>query len=157
MRQLAEKIATFRHSRTTILEPINRTSCHTSAEDGDSWENPGGHCACTRTLPVDAETCSVGTQSIKVMGNHNGHVPQKSFASFHGGVPIYPPGLRRKLDVQCMKGIWVGRLDESDWPCGAHSTGNRHWTISAQTVWKPPSSAWSGGEDQDPAAQREQM
>ena len=29
-------------------------------------------------------------------------------------VPIDPPGLRRKLDVQWMKGIWVGRLDESD-------------------------------------------
>ena len=29
-------------------------------------------------------------------------------------VPIDPTGLRRKLDVQRMKGIWVGRLDESD-------------------------------------------
>ena len=29
-------------------------------------------------------------------------------------VPVDPPGLRRKLDVQWMKGIWVGRLDESD-------------------------------------------
>ena len=29
-------------------------------------------------------------------------------------VPIHPPGLRRKLDAQWMKGIWVGKLDESD-------------------------------------------
>ena len=29
-------------------------------------------------------------------------------------VPIDPTGLRRKFDVQSMKGIWVGRLDESD-------------------------------------------
>ena len=27
---------------------------------------------------------------------------------------VDPPGLRRKLDVQWMKGILVGRLDESD-------------------------------------------
>ena len=29
-------------------------------------------------------------------------------------VPIDPPRFRGNLDVQWMKGIWVGRLDESD-------------------------------------------
>ena len=53
--QLAEKIATFH---------IRVTSCHTSAEDGHSCENRGGPCAWTYTFPVDAETHSVGAQSI---------------------------------------------------------------------------------------------
>ena len=29
-------------------------------------------------------------------------------------MPIGPPGLRKKLDVQWAKGIWVGKMDESD-------------------------------------------
>ena len=29
-------------------------------------------------------------------------------------VPVDPPGFWRKLDVQWMKGIWVGRFDYSD-------------------------------------------
>ena len=40
------------------------SSCHASIEDGHSRQNWGGHCAWTRTLPVNAETCSVGAQSI---------------------------------------------------------------------------------------------
>ena len=62
-------------------------------------------------------------------------------------VPIDPPALRRKLDVQWMKWIWVQARRER-WSCGAHSTWNRHWTISAKTGWKPPSSARSVGTDQ---------
>ena len=66
MMQFTEKIATFRHPRTTILEPINRAE-HQSVggvKRAHSCENRGGHCAWTRTLPVDAETCSVGAKSI---------------------------------------------------------------------------------------------
>ena len=29
-------------------------------------------------------------------------------------VPIDPPGLRKKLDGQWLKGVWVGRMDEND-------------------------------------------
>ena len=29
-------------------------------------------------------------------------------------VPIDPPGLRKKLDGQWVKGVWVGRMDEND-------------------------------------------
>ena len=45
-------------------------------------------------------------------------------------VPIDPPGLRRKLDLQWMKGIWVGRLDESD----GHVVLTTHGTGSGRTV-----------------------
>ena len=36
-------------------------------------------------------------------------------------VPIGPLGLRRKLDVQWMKGTWGER-----WSCGAHPAWNSH-------------------------------
>ena len=29
-------------------------------------------------------------------------------------IPINPPGLRKKLDGQWVKGVWVGRMDEND-------------------------------------------
>ena len=45
-------------------------------------------------------------------------------------VPIDPPGLRRKLDVQWMKGIWVGRLDESD----GHVVLTPHGTVTGRSV-----------------------
>ena len=45
-------------------------------------------------------------------------------------VPIGPPGLRRKLDVQWMKGIWVGRLDESD----GHVVLTPHGTVTGRSV-----------------------
>ena len=65
MRLLAEKIAAFRHPRTTILEPINRaehqsvggderaeySSCNTSAEIAHSNQDRRGRCAWTRTFP----------------------------------------------------------------------------------------------------------
>ena len=98
MRQLAEKIATFRHPRPTILEPIDRArhqsvggverahqsiQAATRARRTDIRVRTGeGHGAWTRTLPVDAETCSVGAQSIPAskpqrrysLGNQHGHV-----------------------------------------------------------------------------------
>ena len=64
------ELATRQLARVTTLEPINRaeyTSWHTSAENGHSCENWRGHCAWTRTLPVDAEACSVGTQSFPAL------------------------------------------------------------------------------------------
>ena len=45
-------------------------------------------------------------------------------------VPIDPPGLRRKLDVQWMKGIWVGRLDESD----GHVVLTPHGKVTGRSV-----------------------
>ena len=45
-------------------------------------------------------------------------------------VPVDPPGLRRKLDVQWMKGIWVGRLDESD----GHVVLTPHGTVTGRSV-----------------------
>ena len=43
-------------------------------------------------------------------------------------VPIDPPGLRRKLDVQSMKRFWVGRLDESD----GHVVLTAHGTVTGR-------------------------
>ena len=45
-------------------------------------------------------------------------------------VPIDPPGLRRGLDVQWMRGNWVGGLDESD----GHVVLTPHWTVTGRTV-----------------------
>ena len=45
-------------------------------------------------------------------------------------VPVDPPGLRRKSDVQWMKGIWVGRLDESD----GHVVLTPHGTVTGRSV-----------------------
>ena len=45
-------------------------------------------------------------------------------------VPINPPGLRRKLDVQWMKRIWVERLDESD----GHVVLTPHGTVTGRSV-----------------------
>ena len=55
-------------------------------------------------------------------------------------VPIDPLGLRRKLIVQWMKGIWVGKLDESDGHVVLHSTWYGHWTNGAKIGWTPPNS-----------------
>ena len=45
-------------------------------------------------------------------------------------VPVDPPGLRTKLDVQWMKIIWVGRLDESD----GHVVLTPHGTVTGRSV-----------------------
>ena len=65
-----------------------------SAENGHSNQDRGGHCAWTRTFPVDVETRCMVTQSIPAsesqrrnnLENQDGYVPQNSFASFHGSV-----------------------------------------------------------------------
>ena len=158
MRLLAEKIAAFRHPRTTILEPINRAD-HQSV--GGVERVHQSIQAATRALRLDIRTrtgedvvpghalfqsmlrprCMV-TQSIPAsesqrrnpLGNQDRYVLQESFASFHEAcmirVPVDPPGLRRKLDVQWMKGIWVGRLDESD----GHVVLTPHGTVTGRSV-----------------------
>ena len=45
-------------------------------------------------------------------------------------MPIDPPGLRRKLNVQRMKKIWVGRLDE----CDGHVVLTPHGTVTGRSV-----------------------
>ena len=107
MRLLAEKIAAFRHPRTTIPEPINRaehqsvagvekeySSCNTSTEIGHSNQDRRGRCAWTRTFPVVVETRCMATQSIPAsesqrrnpLENQDRYVLQESFAFFHGSV-----------------------------------------------------------------------
>ena len=132
-RQLAEKTATFRHSRTTILEPINRakhqivggverahqsTQAATRAVRTDiRVRNRCGHCAWTRTFPVDDEAGQRGPaidSSLKVIEaeplgkSGTGTCYKSALLPFMEAcmirVPIEPPGLRRKLDVQWMKG-----------------------------------------------------
>ena len=49
-------------------------------------------------------------------------------------VPIDPPGLRRKLDVQWVKGIWVGRFDESS----GHVVLTPLGTVTGRTVRVQP-------------------
>ena len=101
-------------------------------------------------------------------------------------VPMDPPGLGRKLDVQWMEGIWVGRLDESDGrvlltPRGTvtgrsvrHLAGHlrvqpdlegkikKSWLLKVLTASVPIRLAGETdtdhlAEEQDRAAQREQM
>ena len=48
-------------------------------------------------------------------------------------VPTDPPGLRRKLDGHWMKGIWVGRLDESDGHVVLTPRGTR--TVRSSPIW----------------------
>ena len=45
-------------------------------------------------------------------------------------VPIGLFGVRRKLEVQWMKGVWVGRLAESD----GHVVPTPHGTVTGRTV-----------------------
>ena len=45
-------------------------------------------------------------------------------------MPMDPPGLRRKLDVKWMKGIRVGRLDESV----GHVVLTPHGTVTGRSV-----------------------
>ena len=160
MRLLAEKIAAFRHPRTTILEPINRAE-HQSV--GGVERAHQSIQAATRALRLDIRT-RTGEDIVPghalfqwmlrhAAWSHNRFQPQ----SHRGGtpfaksgqvrasrvlsllpfmetcmirVPIDPPGLRRKLDVQWMKGIWVGRLDESD----GHVEITPHGTVTGRSV-----------------------
>ena len=154
MRLLAEKIAAFRHPRTTILEPINRAE-HQSV--GGVERAHQSIQATTRALRLDIRTRTVedvvpGHALFQWMlrhaaWSHNRFHPQ----SHRGGttweirtrtcykspllpfmvtciirVPIDLPGLRRKFDVLWMKGIWVGRLDESD----GHVVLTQHGTVT---------------------------
>ena len=103
MRLLAEKIAAFRHPRTTILEPINRAehqsvggveSAHQSIQAAtralrlDIRARTGEDIVPTRTFPEDAETRCMVAQSIPAsesqrwnpLGNQDGYVLQESFA-----------------------------------------------------------------------------
>ena len=157
MRLLNENIAAFRHPRTTILEPINRAehqsvggverahqsmqSCNTSTEIGYSNQDRRGRCAWTRTFPVDAETA--WSDNRFQPQSHRGGPPweirtgtcyKSPLLPFMEAcmirVPVDPPGLRRKLDVQWMKGIWVGRLDESD----GHVVLTPHGTVTGRSV-----------------------
>ena len=50
-------------------------------------------------------------------------------------VPIDPPGLRKKLDTQWLKGTWVGRTDETD----AHIVLTPHGVITGRSVRRLPS------------------
>ena len=158
MRLLAEKIAAFRHPRTTILEPINRAE-HQSV--GGVERAHQSIQAATRALRLDIRT-RTGEDVVPghalfqwmlrhAAWSHNRFQPQ----SHRGGtpweirtgtcykspllpfmeacmirVPIDLPGLRRKLDVQWMKGIWVGRLDESD----GHVVLTPHGTVTGRSV-----------------------
>ena len=49
-------------------------------------------------------------------------------------VPIDPPGLRKKLDLQWLKGVWVGRMDEND----AHIVLTLNGTVTGKSVRRLP-------------------
>ena len=72
------------------------------------------------------------SQRRNPLGNQDRYVLQESFAFMEAcmiRVPIGPPGLLRILDVQWMKGIWVGRLDESD----GHVVLTPHGTVTGRS------------------------
>ena len=152
MELLAEKIAAFRHPRKTILEPISR-ALHQSV--GGVERAHQSIQAATRALRLDIRTRTgedvVPGHVLFQWRSHNRFQPQRH----RGGtpweirtgtcykspllpfmeacmtrVPVDPPGLRWKLDVQWMKGIWVGRLDESD----GHVVLTPHGTVTGRSV-----------------------
>ena len=77
---------------------------HQSHRGGTPWEIRTGTCYKSPWLPF-MEACMIR-------------------------VPVGLPGLRRKLDVQWMKGIWVGRLDEID----GHVVLTLHGTVTGRSV-----------------------
>ena len=135
MRLLAEKTAAFRH-RTTILEPINRAE-HQSVGGVERAHHSIQAATRALRLDIRTRTGEdivPGHAFFQWMlrhaaWSHNRFQPQSHrfgtpweirtgtcykslllplMEACMIRVPIDPPGLRRKLDVQWMNGIWVG-------------------------------------------------
>ena len=149
LRQLADKIATFRYlaqpswsqsivQSMKVLEEskelIRAYKLPRERFHGHSCQNRGGHCAWTHPQSHRGGTpweIRPGTCYKSPL------LPFTEACMIE--VPTDPPGLRKKLDVQWMKGIWVGRLDESD----GHVVLTSHGTVTARSV----RSSRSGGKD----------
>ena len=142
MVQLAEKVKAFRMPRLTRLEPIVRAEhqmagaverahhtiqANVRAMMMDYKARTGqavipGHSLFPWMLRQTAWCTSRfqprGPRAVTAYEARNG-MPYKSPIVPFGEavmvrVPIDPPGLRKKLDGQWVKGVWVGRMDEND-------------------------------------------
>ena len=141
MRQFAVKIATFRHPRTTILEPINRAE-HQSV--GGVERTHQSMQAATRVLRTDIRRTLCLDTLVQWMLRHAARAHNRLQPQSHrGGTPWEvrtgtccespadrPSSLKRKLDLQWMKGIRVGRLDEG----GGHLVLTPHGTVTGRSV-----------------------
>ena len=189
MRLLAEKIAAFCHPWTTILEPNNRAE-HQSVGVVERAHQNIQAATRALGVDIRArigEDIVPGHALFQWMlrhaaWSHNRFQPQ----SHRGGnpweirtgkcyksplllfmekcmirVPIDPPGLRTKLNVQWIKGIWVGRLDESD----GHVVLTPHGTVTGRSVRRlagnlrvhPDPEAKIKSRDQDPALSQAEL
>ena len=151
MRQLVETIATFRHSRTTILEQINRAEHQSVGGVERAHQSIQAATGALRTgiLTRTGEDVVAGhalfqwmTHSIQTSSRRGGTPWEIRTGRWYTSpllpfleacmirLPIDPPGLRSKLDVQWMYKICVGRLDESD----GHVVLSPHGTVTGRSV-----------------------
>ena len=133
MRQLAETIAAFRHPRSTIPKPTNPTE-HRSVNGVERAHQ--SFQAATRALRTDIrartgeDIARGGTLGDIRTGTYFKSPLLPFMEAYTIRVPIDPPGLRKKLDVQWMKRIWVGGLDESN----GHVVLTPHETVTGRTL-----------------------
>ena len=142
MKLLAVKIEQLRHPRQTIQEPIVRAE-HQSvggAERAHQTIQAGARALrldVKSRIGIDPVPGNVlfswmvrhaswsynrfqprGARGQTAYELRNDTVYKGTLAAFGEAVlvrvPIDPPGMRKKLDVQWVKGIWVGKMDESD-------------------------------------------
>jgi hypothetical protein len=139
---LVEKVKAFRHPRVTTLEPIVRAEhaavgavdrAHRSVQGAtrslvlDMRARTGlnvqpGHCLFAYMVRHSSWAFSRfqprGPRGITAFENRNGYSYKSPLVPFGEivmvRVPVDPPGLRKKLDTQWIKGVWVGRMDEND-------------------------------------------
>jgi len=139
---LVEKVKAFRHPRVTTLEPIVRAEhaavgaverAHRSVQGAtrslvlDVRARTGlnvqpVHCLFAYMVRHSSWASSRfqprGPRDITAFENRNGYSYKSPLVPFGEivmvRVPIDPPGLRKKLDTQWIKGVWVGRMDEND-------------------------------------------
>lgn len=160
--QLVDKVAEFRMPRETLKEPIVRAEhegvgaverAHRSLQATTralkldylartKVDVVPGHVLFPWMLRHSAWLTNRfqprGSRGTTAYEARNG-VPYKSALVAFGEVimirvPIDPPGLKRKLDTQWMKGVWVGRMDDND----AHIVITPYGTVTGRTVRRLP-------------------
>ena len=175
MRQLADRIASFRHPRSSILKPISRAE-HQSV-GGVEREHQSIQVA-ARALRTDirgrtGEDIIPGHELFPWILRHSAWVHNRFLPHSNNGgttqefrtgtcckspllpfvetcmirVPIDPPGQRRKLDMQMDERNLAWETRRNRWPCGAHSARYGHWTNGAKVGQTPSNSAGTGGKN----------
>jgi hypothetical protein len=162
MKQLAQMVRNFRSPRKTTLEPIIRAE-HEMLGAAERAHRTIGANARALVLDLKARTTEEvipghvlfpwlvrhvgwsltrfqphGSRGQTSFESRTGTVYKSALVNFAETVmirvPIDPPGLRRKLDTQWLKGTWVGRTDESD----AHIVLTSHGVVTGRSVRRLP-------------------